>query len=111
MSCFNYYQSYYQEKSYIPKAGMCVKSLAKEFGKYNSNATDKQMKFHRDLLTFLKDKNAIPGDAKIFERPKSRRDCGRKINALKTIMFKANLADEFYGNYSKLEEEKNEQHD
>lgn len=89
---FNYYQHYYQGKWGNPKAGHTIEQTIKSFTR--KPISDKAKAYHNDLLTFLILKGVT--DGKLFGRPKNKRDLSSKINAMKTLVYKNGLAEEFY---------------
>lgn len=92
MSEFNYYQNYYQGKWNNQKAGHSIDQTIKHFAR--KPISDKAIAYHNDLLTFLILKGVT--DGKPFGRPKDKRDLSSKINAMKTLVYKNGLAEEFY---------------
>ena len=92
MSDFNYYQNYYQGKWNKRKAGRSIDQTIKHFAR--KPISDKAKAYHNDLLTFLVLKGVT--DGKCFNRPKNKHDLSSNINAMKTLIYKNGLAEEFY---------------
>lgn len=97
----NYYQSYYHSKD-NGKPGNVIKAYGRARARSDYKMTDKQKKYHSDLFNFLKDRGILKDD--LFARPKSAKDCSRKIHALYTILCKSGLKEEFFGNKEETEE-------
>lgn len=70
--------------------GYTVKQLKRDIG---INGTEKQFKFHKELLAFAK-ANGI--ETRIFERPRNCADCSAKIKALHTVMRRHGILEKFY---------------
>ena len=92
MSEFNYYQHYYQGKWGGQRAGHSIEQTIKYFAR--KPISDKAKAYHNDLLTFLTLKGVTNG--KPFCHPKNKRDLSSQINAMKTLVYKNGLAEEFY---------------
>lgn len=84
-----------QLKNNMYKAGVSrsrVDAIVKEKGR-NVIPTNKQVQFRDALYNFLKEKGIIKPN---FRLERSRRGIHSNINALKTILYKHGLDDEFY---------------
>lgn len=89
----NYYQSYYNSGD-NGKPGNVVRAYGREKARSDSEITTKQKEYHKALFDFLKERGVLKDD--FFARPRSQKDCSRKIHALHTILCKNGLQDEFY---------------
>lgn len=91
---YNYFQSY--GNAY--KKGERIKTITDRQCyrlAHDGTISDKQMQYHTDLFNFLLDKGLVrAGD--VFDKPRNKKDCMSKINALRTILYKNGLNDEFY---------------
>ena len=91
MGEFNYYQAYFQGGYAKERPGLSVKRVLQD---ERATVTDKQFKFHADLIAFLESKGRDPIP---FKKPRDRRDCRSKINAMLTTLKKNGWAEEFFG--------------
>ena len=97
---YNSYQSYYNgtnKDKEVP--GLYSKSCRKYDAKVmNLTLSERQTEYHKLLINFLKEKGV--DNLRIFEKPRSRSDCSKKISALRTIVLKNGWGAEFYGKVS-----------
>lgn len=84
----NFYKRYYADKS----SRISTHTKAMNNGRGKLPLTDKQWAYFKDLETFLINHGVYDG---FRGNPRNRRECQTTINALKTIMAKNNLWEEW----------------
>ena len=92
----NFYKRYYYEKEsgeYPPHFQIRLKSMSKDI-------SDDTIRYYQDLADFFM-KNEI--DITFLPRPLSKRNFSSTINAMKTLLRKNGLLDEFYKNKERNE--------